>query len=145
MYDIIKCKLPLKQGPQDVLYQTRDLKRLMYYYTIRTDGRLVKHNVLHHIIPEEQRPLFGTREWYTQEKARAVGSLSQEHTGNEFVKYEGSLTFYVLLNDNYLEYKALFKNNVCQEIEKVERSIIPPWGLKGGEHLDTNIFINRTK
>jgi hypothetical protein len=140
MYDIIKCKIPLKQGPQEVLYQTRDLKRLMYYYTIRADGRLVFHEVIHHVIPEDKRPYYGTKEWHQSEKARATGSLKYQHYKNIFIDYEGVLIFYVFLNNQYYEYEAVFKDNICQEINKVERIIIPPWGLKGGEHLDTDIY-----
>ena len=143
MYDIVKCKISI-EGMPEVLFQTRDLKCLMNYYTIRTDGKLIHHDVVHQIIPEEQRPLYGTPEWYTEQKARAVGSLKQEHTKNNFVDYEGELIFYVLLDKEYYEYRAIFRNDVCQEINKINRRIIPPWGLKGGEHLDASKYTMRT-
>jgi len=138
MYDIIKCKMYLEDDPK-VLFQTKDLKCMMYYYTIRQDGRLVKHHILHHIIPEHKRPFYNTKQWFTNSKFKSIGSLKQEHVKNTFVDYEGILTFYVLLKD-YIEYKAEFRDNVCQQITKVERKITPPWGLKGGEHLGTNIY-----
>jgi len=140
MYDVLKCKLYLPDNPGEVLFQTRDLTCLMYYYTIRTDGRLVHHEVIYSIVPEEDRPYYGSKEWYTSEKARAAGSLTYKHDNNKYVNYVGDLVFYVLLNNDYYEYKATFVNNICEEIVKVERSVIPPWGLRGGEHLDTNIY-----
>lgn len=142
MYDVLKCKLDLPSSPGEILFQTRDLKCLMYYYTIRTDGRLIYHEVLHGIVPEENRPYYGTKEWHSSEKARAAGSLTYKHDKNKYVDYVGGLVFYVLLDKDYYEYKATFIDNICEEIIKVERKVIPPWGLKGGEHLDTNIYIS---
>lgn len=96
--------------------------------------------MVHHIVPEQDRPFYGTKQWHESEKAKAAGSLKYQHEKNLLVDYEGELIFYVLLDDQYYEYKAIFGNNVCQEIIKVNRRIIPPWGLKGGEHLDTSKY-----
>lgn len=92
MFDTIICDYPLPNPEhQNLSFQTKSLECLMDDYTITEDGRLIKHVVKYEVVPEEQRPYYGTPEWERGGISQLLGMLDAVTVGYEEVPYHGDI------------------------------------------------------
>jgi hypothetical protein len=62
MFDYIRCEKPLPDGFAGEL-QTKDFGCEMVTHVITSDGRLMLDDGHNEIVPEEDRPYYGTEKW----------------------------------------------------------------------------------
>lgn len=115
MFDYIKCEYPLPDTEaQDSDFQTKDLDCTMAQYTITREGKLIHHTTRMEVVPEEERPFYGTPRW-DGPLGQLYGSMKAIPTGDVDLDYHGDLVFY---DDNI--YKARFTNGTVEWIRRVE-------------------------
>jgi len=123
MYDTVKCKYPLPQHTevQDHTFQTKDFDCVLDEYTITEDGKLVLHEKIWEVVPEEERPYYGTEKW-SNPLYRLFGSLRTRYLGDRVIDYHGDLRFYTVSRNKLLTFKARFTHGELESLtlESVE-------------------------
>jgi hypothetical protein len=123
MFDTIKCYYPLPdERLQKEEFQTKDLENLLNDYTITEDGLLIHHVKEYELVPEEERPYYGTKEWDKNPIVQVLGMFKSKFIYDEHVNYNGDLIFYTFNHktSNLTEYKASFVDGVLIKLEKFE-------------------------
>jgi hypothetical protein len=121
MYDEIVCNYPLPDEEfQGKTFQTKSLDAMMDEYTITADGKLIKHDYDWAVVPEEERPYYGTEEWDEKEFLRWAGSMRREPRGDIVVPHHGDIRFYNFFDDVWYEYIARFTNGELESIRRVQ-------------------------
>ena len=121
MYDHIHCEYPLPDAEmQEKEFQTKDLENLMDYYTITKEGLLIHHVKKYELVPEEERPYYGTEDWDKNPLVQAFGMLKSIPVCDKYVDYNGDLIFYDFKpgTDDLIHYKAEFRNGQLVNLVK---------------------------
>ena len=79
---------------QDMEFQTKDFEKLMDKYVITKDGRLLKKEYRWDIIPEEERPYYGTEEWNKNPIYKLIGSMRSVPQKSTDMDFHGVFNFY---------------------------------------------------
>ena len=119
MFDTIICEYPL---PECTIknFQTKSLKNFMMNYTLTDEGRLIAEEFEYDLVPEEERPYYGTKEWETNSLFSIIGSLRKINLRNVDTNYHGDVVMYNQDEDkNWIEFKVRFTEGVVSKIERV--------------------------
>jgi hypothetical protein len=121
MFDEIKCKYPLPDPEvQNKTFQTKHFENLMDWYSIDEEGRLIYHKASFDIVPEEERPYWGTAEWELKPIVRAFGSMKRIPEEDVFMEDFGDvLRMYTIHNNIFYEYKMFFHKGRVSNIIRV--------------------------
>lgn len=132
LYDNLKCDYPLpnideKKIPQDYEYpfQTKSFNCDLENYTITKTGRLIHHTMSYDLLPENERPYWGTSEWDEDDMFKMIGCISSESLGDKEYDYTGLVNFYTTLSnkeDNaweWIEFMAEFDNGQLKRIARI--------------------------
>jgi hypothetical protein len=129
LFDEIQCEYPLPDpAVQKEIFQTKRLDCSMDRYTITADGRLILHKTRYELVPEEERPSYGTPEWETSPFTRFLGSLRVVPEGDVELVYHGDIEFYTPIGGagddepEWFEFQARFTEGRLQWIRRVDRS-----------------------
>jgi hypothetical protein len=121
MFDRLHCRYKLKNSDhQKLVYQTKDLDGFMGDFTITRDGRLIEHESDHITVPEKERPYYGTQEWEDNPICHIFGSIKKIYTGNKVIDYHGKVHFYTIVDDELVEYEAVFTHGKVEYIIEVK-------------------------
>ncbi len=128
MYDYVKCEYPLPDSRiQDEVFQTKDFDNELATYRITREGRLVYEQVRYELVPEAERPYYGTPEWDKDKWVRLIGHLKAIPLGDEDMRYHGNVVFYAFLGEpgqegyEWFEFQAWFTNGQLEWIRPVTR------------------------
>jgi len=103
MFDNVKCEYPLPEAPRRIQksnFITKSLINIFDDYTITSEGRLIHHQCTWDIVPEKERPYYGTPEWNDNPVFQIFGSMKRTPIEDVDVKYDGIVTIYTSDPDN---------------------------------------------
>ena len=124
MFDNIKCEYPLPDANvQDEVFQTKAFGDgftggFLDNYTITKDGKLIRHNVVYEVVPEEDRPYYGTPEWKNP-LLQVCGSMKAVPAGDEDIEYHGFMNMYTTVDDEWYEYEIKFTDGKIGNIKRI--------------------------
>jgi len=131
MYDEIIVEYPLRKYEflQNEVFQTKDFNNLMDIYKITKDRRLLLEEVKYELVPEKERPYYGTEQWSKHFIFQIAGSMRRDSLGWKDVNYHGIFTFYTLYKETgykkrWYEFEAKFTNGNLIEIKLLEEKKI---------------------
>ena len=119
MYDTIVCEYPLSDC-DIVEFQTKDLQNFLMTYTITKEGRLIAEEFEYEIIPEQERPYYGTDKWEDNSLFKVFGSIRKINIRDVDTEYHGDLTMYTHDKDNnWVEFKLRFTEGVVSKVGRI--------------------------
>jgi len=128
MFDYVKCEYPLPDSRlQDQVFQTKDFESALDTFRITAGGRLICEKVHYELVPEAERPYYGTPEWDEQKWVRLIGFLKAVPMGDEDTCYHGDVVFYTFLgergqeNYEWVEFRARFTHGQLEWIRRVSK------------------------
>lgn len=126
MFDTITCQYPMPEGYeflQDEEFQTKDFENLLEPYTITKDGRLIRTLTEWELLPEEERPYYGTEEWSRNSFFQLIGSMKTNVVGKKDMDYHGHITFYTSKGDVWYDVTAKFTDGVLVDLTVSEEKM----------------------
>lgn len=129
MFDYLRCEIPLPVG-DGFLFQTKDLDDEMMEWTLRKDGRLVKHEYDSELTPKDllpypDMPFIGM--------SRKIAGSDRDVVREDF---DGDVVFYPDgCNKADVDYRATFRKGVLRELAKLEESGWEPLELQLSESI----------
>lgn len=138
MFDYLRCEIPLPVG-NGFLFQTKDLHDEMKEWTLRKDGRLVKHEYDTEATPEAE--LLPEENLKAPEGSifKLFGIMRTVKGSERLVEYtgfDGDLVFYPDVSHvEEVEYRATFRKGVLRELAKREESGWEPIELQLSESI----------
>lgn len=128
LFDEITCDYPLPDLGEDEAYiqsltfQTKSFDPSMDHYTITKEGRLILHQTKLEMVPEEERPYYGTEDWDKSPMLQMAGMLKSIDIGDVDMKYHGDMNFYVFGGNNvWIEFWARFTEGTVTRIQRLIR------------------------
>lgn len=133
MFDNVKVDYPLPDTPRNIqkeIFQTKSFGDgftggFMDDYTITKDGELVLHASEYEMVPEEERPFYGTAEWDKHPLYQLMGCMKKISTEDKNIEFTGVLNFYTSAgtadSDTWYEYNMTFVNGKIKDVERVYR------------------------
>lgn len=98
VYDELQCHAPLPDGfdPEGAIrFQTKDLACAFNLYRITREGELLCCDRKYEVVPPEERPFWGDKEWEDSPLHQLIGSLRAREQGWTPVDdFTGSVRFY---------------------------------------------------
>ena len=124
MFDNIYCKYPLPEATEKIQngdFQTENFECLMDTYTITEEGQLIFHCVRHEIVPEEERPFYGTPEW-EHPLGQLCGMLKAIPVADEEMDYHGVIRMYTSADDKeWFEYEITLTDGKVEDVKRIYR------------------------
>lgn len=122
MFDTVTVEGALPDGRRGAHLQTKSLECAGTSYTLAADGRLWRHDGFAEVVPDEERPAFGTPQW-DKPFYRLFGSLRFVETGRSPDLFSGILE----MHDGSGEYRAtLIAGRLFGEIRRAGEAPEPP-------------------
>lgn len=119
MYDWVHCEHPLLDPEhRDMVFQTKNLLCLMEQYLITEDGYLIRHKQTWEVVPEEERPYYGTPNWDKGGLFRARGMFRTSNIEEIVIAYHGDVWLLKHL-DEPIEYRVRFTNGKVESVERI--------------------------
>lgn len=121
MYDFVICEYPLPDSEvQDAKFQTKDFDCNLDEYVITKDGMLIHKVFTYEVVPEEERPYYGTPKW-DDPLYQLFGMLRLKHVRDEVMSdFHGDVRFYTFKDDGFYEYVARFSYGKLDFIKRIE-------------------------
>lgn len=114
LFDTVVIKYPMPEEARGVTeWQTKDLICYMRHYEITPEGRLVLLDPEDEVVPEEERPYFGTPKWESP-IWQAYGSVRSVWRPTD-TEYHGDLE----IGGGGLDYRLRFTEGTLTSITRV--------------------------
>lgn len=122
MFDNIYCEYPLPEATEKIQngdFQTKGFECLMDTYTITGEGQLIFHRVRHEIVPEEERPFYGTPQW-EHPLGQLCGMLKTIPVSDDELAYSGVIRMYTTdVDKKWFVYEIEFIDGKIENIKRV--------------------------
>ena len=127
MFDTIDCKYPLPDFPPGASknsFQTKSfgdgfVGGFMDNYTIEIDGQLIFHKATYEMVPEKDRPYYGTPEWETNTLVQLCGAMKSVPLGDEKSDYTGTVSMLGSVEPLWIEYDLEFVAGKVVSVKKI--------------------------
>ena len=128
LYDDLTFEAGLNVGfpdfdgdPFDVTWQTKSIQRepLRDEYKITANGRLLKEDAEHEIVPEAERPGYDEEiGGFENDLEKMRGMLRKIHNGWTDTEYHGTFEFHNSIDGSYVSFEAKFTDGALVEITR---------------------------
>ena len=131
MYDNVKCGYPLPEATERIQNDTFQTKNFgdgftggfMDDYTITVDGVLILHKKAYEVVPEEERPFYGSPEWDENPLLQICGAMKAISTGDEIIEHHGIVNIYTSdpVTKEWFEYEIKFTDGKVSDVKRIYR------------------------
>lgn len=125
LYDEVTCKFPLpnlaedEKHIQEAVFQTKSLDPSMDHYTINEQGRLIFNRVEIEVLPEEERPYYGKKEWDGSPLLQMAGAFKMIPMEDIDMEYHGDIYIYEFIDGKWVEFKVRFTEGSVSKINRI--------------------------
>jgi hypothetical protein len=131
MFDNIKCYYPLPEATariQKDIFQTKSFGDgftggFMDDYTITAEGELIFHKKAYEVVPDKDRPFYGTPEWDMNPLMQICGAMRAISLGDEVKNHHGVINIYTSdpVTEEWFEYEIKFTDGKVAGVKRIFR------------------------